>query len=845
MNVINIILALCILLISATSGETAELRSGFAKVSLECTGITRLQVDPSGQGKYSKISFIKNLYPESWEPTPSTKITVNGSRAVISPLEAREIRIISPQNGIDTPVMLEKGHALAQRFHVPEGCELLSVSAHLPTWNVNTSGVTLSLYQDDKLIASQRLTNVPDNSWQKIDPPTALSEGLYTLEISDPVGTIGWWSASKDIDPEGEALTDGLPAQGDRAIQIVCRKLLGTGSLSLDLQKNVLTIEAEYKHLNDSIYSTFPWRWRTTWTRDGYDCTPKANVLFNRFYSDNQRYMPIQQLKRRGNGGLSFDGCKWIEMDGTTSADLRVSADSLNLHWEMSPDEMSLHYDTPMERDGDMRRTKWRISIEPRDDSVPSEFPRFGCSDKSVEANLNRFWWERGFTYPSPVGASIEWAEWMALIREWFSGPQHDGQIRLLAGYPITSEGYVHTWGQTPGWPLVQNRDTRHFDTNARFILACWRHYLWTGDRSFIQSQSERLRSAMRYQLEVLHGTDGLIITPDFKTGRHEDLSDNYWDVLPFGHLDAYANAVFYASLTAMEQIDNALGEKSLVNYASLRKIAHARYDEIFWDDAKGRYIGCVDSDGVKHDYGFTFVNLEALYYGLGDKEKARHIYKWMETEPTSSGKADTYSRWIFAPRATTIHNPMWGSNPNAEKNSPQPAWWTYWWRGTLFGDQCQDGGAILYTSFYDLMDRAQYGDADNAWKRFMEILNRYRMPDRLCGGSPLYRGEKSQQEDAGSVGLDHPFPESGLVPCYFLYGIIGLSATPDGLHIKPNLPKALTYAEVRNISWQGMSLHIRVTRTTVTIDGRTRDNKPIARRFKIKPGESVIVPKN
>ncbi|MCX6376666.1 MAG: hypothetical protein NTU88_11645 [Armatimonadetes bacterium] len=250
-----------------------------------------------------------------------------------------------------------------------------------------------------------------------------------------------------------------------------------------------------------------------------------------------------------------------------------------------------------------------------------------------------------------------------------------------------------------------------------------------------------------------------------------------------------------------------------------------------------------MDIDGVKHDYGFTFVNLEALYYGLGEAEKAQRIYEWMETEPTSSGKADTYSKWIFAPRASTIHNPPRPSSTINHQPSPVPPWWTYWWPGTPYGDQCQDGGAILYVSFFDLMDRVRYRGAENAWGRFMEIMGRYRMPDRLCGGSPLYRGEVSQQENAGAVGVDYPFPESGLVPLYFLYGVIGVEAAPDGLRISPHLPKALAYAEVKGLRWRGMNLSIRITGSSVQIKGTDRSGKPFARKLTYKPGESVLAP--
>lgn len=36
-------------------------------------------------------------------------------------------------------------------------------------------------------------------------------------------------------------------------------------------------------------------------------------------------------------------------------------------------------------------------------------------------------------------------------------------------------------------------------------------------------------------------------------------IGNNYWDILPFGHLDAYANIVWYASLEAMVQIEEML----------------------------------------------------------------------------------------------------------------------------------------------------------------------------------------------------------------------------------------------------------------------------------------------
>jgi hypothetical protein len=837
-NFLTSILILSMILASSASADI-DLSNEFVRLTISGPSMTGLQV--------GSTDFAKDLKPEFWQAIPETQTTKSGSAVTISPLEITEYQPILPSAATDNPAKLLPGEMLTAGFSVGPGMTFGSLSVKLPTWHAKDSSATLSLLQDGKIIATKRLENVEDNSWPELTLDKPMGEGTYTVELSDPKGDIGWWSSK-----------DGK----ERALQVHASKRMGTGTLNISLDRNKIKVEAEYHLTSESSYKAFPWRWKTTWTKDGYDCTPKAGIVFSRFYTDNQRYMPIQQLKRRPNGGLQFDGFKWVEMDGNADADFRLEPAG-HLHWEMTPDEMSLRFDAPVEKIGDGWKSEFTLEVKPRDDSIPSEFPHFSCSDKAVEADLNRFWWERGFTYPYPPSGSAEWMEWTALIRSWMRNEAEPANVRHLLQYPITSEGYVHTWGASLGWPLVPNRDTRHFDTNARFILGCWRHWLWTGDTDFLRKQADRLRSAMNYQLEVLRGKDGLIITPDFRTGRHEDLSDNYWDILPFGHLDAYANAIFYASLEAMAQIEDAISDhSSLIThhsssyYRSLMRKSHRRYDEVFWDDKAGRFIGCVDIDGVRHDYGFTFVNLEALFYGLGDADKARRIYQWMEREPTSSGKADTYSKFIFAPRATTIHNPQWGevSSDQSTVNSPEsgvspspprpippspPPWWTYWWPGTPYGDQCQDGGAILYTSFFDLMARTRHLGADNAWKRFTEIMDRYRMPDRLCGGSPLFRGEVPQQESAGAVGTDYPFPESGLVPLYFLYGVMGIEATPDGLKITPNLPKALSYAEVKYLDWHGTDLKVRVTRDSVEV---TSADKFLHRKFTIKPGQGVTL---
>jgi len=819
----------------------STLRNGYFTVQQQKHILSDLRCDPTGKGRRGQ-SFCLSLIPEDWEITPRTLVRQTETGVTLDPLQVYYSEQIALESGgeVSSPERLEAGHTLAQTFRIVAGQQFTTVSVYLPTWHTTDSGCVLSLYRGGTLLASRRLQNVPDNSWQSLSLDEPLGEGEYTVQISEPKGSIGWWSSQRDVWAGGTALVDGQPVERDRALRVDSRRFVGEGRLVYRLQRDTLLVEAELR-LQAAPPGALRWTWSTTWTKSGYDCTSAAGVVFSRFFTDNQRYMPVQQLKRRDHAGLSFDRARWIEMEGTRDADLRIEGNGLHLHWEMEEKRMHLRLHVPYRQQGDRWISRWGVRVLPRTDSVPDTFPRFVCPQRRLEQDVNRFWWERAFTYPAPAGPAA-WFEWMATMRCWYDGDQRRGEMEQLRTYPITREGYVHTWGAMEGWPFPPSPpyDTRHFDTNARFILACWRFYLWTGDTEFLKSQADCLRRAMAYQLETLKGHEGLIITASKDVnGRHQGVGNNYWDILPFGHLDAYANAVYYASLEAMQGLDAVLHRQPLTDYRTLRQKVHRRYDEVFWDDKAGRYIGCVDIDGVRHDYGFTFVNLEALYYGLGDAQKARRIYRWMETEPTSTGRPDSYSKWIFAPRANTIHNPMWGENaPPEERNSQVPPWWHFGWHGTPYGDQCQDGGAILYTSYFDLMVRLRYFGIENAWKRFGEIVSRYRMPDRLCGGPPLFRGEIPQQENPGQVGVDLPFPESGLVPCFLLYGVLGVEATAEGLRIHPRLPAALPAFGVDGLHYRGNRLRITATLREVIIEGNWQGRRL---RTRLPPGGGII----
>ena len=386
--------------------------------------------------------------------------------------------------------------------------------------------------------------------------------------------------------------------------------------------------------------------------------------------------------------------------------------------------------------------------------------------------------------------------------------------------------------------------DTRHNINNSNFIRGCHDYFLWTRDVTFLRSQIGRMRSAMRYIMNefdtrerkcvyttwpghegrsgVRRGADGKkVIVPG------EGIGCNYWDLLPFGGEDALATIYYYDGLLDLAEIEEqivrhpqwcvATGAEAF-DPADLRKHAQEVKDyggERFWNKETGRF-GTVDLDGVLHDYGFTFLNNEAVYYGFATPEQARSIRDWISGRRTVKGDTSTGDdiyHWRFGPRSTTRRNLdyyFWAwSNPE----------------GIPWGYQVQDGGGVLGFSYHDLMSRLAIEGPDATWQRLKEILTWFDETQAAGGYRAYYeadpaRGSLQGGNVAGGLGLDKEFFESIMVPQVMLYGFAGFRPTADGFAVDPKLPKAWPELTITRIHLHGNVFNMTVRDKTVILSG-------------------------
>jgi hypothetical protein len=407
--------------------------------------------------------------------------------------------------------------------------------------------------------------------------------------------------------------------------------------------------------------------------------------------------------------------------------------------------------------------------------------------------------------------------------------------------------------------------DTRHNINNSNFIRGCHDYFLWSGNLAFLRAEIGRMRTAMRFIMREFdtrrrkcvyttwpghEGRSGVRYVAGKKTVLPgEGIGSNYWDLLPFGGEDALATIYYYDALRDLAELEqqiaahpqwNIAGGADAFDPADLRRHAAEVKDygtQRFWNEHTGRF-GTVDLDGNLHDYGFTFLNNEAVYYGFATAEQARSIHAWLSGQRTVAGDTSTGKdiyRWRFGPRSTTRRNLdyyFWGwSNPES----------------VPFGNQVQDGGAVLGFSFHDLMARLATAGPDDAWQRLQEVLVWFEEVQAAGGYRAYYRdasrGTLQGGNVAGGLGLDKEFFESILVPQVMLYGFLGLHPAADRLVIAPRLPGGWKELTITRIHFREHVIDVRATADTVEVRDPDAAGRPLAIEVPSPRKLSVVSP--
>ncbi len=448
--------------------------------------------------------------------------------------------------------------------------------------------------------------------------------------------------------------------------------------------------------------------------------------------------------------------------------------------------------------------------------------------------------------------------DWMATKLAWTDDEAYKEElIKKIADFPQTDNGYLWSWSTSTWWPT--GKGELHYDGLFRYVAAVAELLRWSGDTALLQRMDETTQGedtrldasagrtvyekcvkAMEYAETALDGASGVITLTEKSafladgvtrfdlnaqgepvwnnTGRAGSASSNYWDNLCFGHKDAYETALYYHALRAMRDIETVRGDTQAASrYETLSVTVRTAFDDAFWSRETGRYVACIDADGRAWDPGLTFLNVEALAYGLGDAEKAEQILSWLDGTRRVPGDTVTgeqvlsYSAVLdraagrkiapydlyLAPITNTV---------SIERLSGDGAPWWYDLEGQInvgegqnaaYRRHLENGGYIFYPVYYELRARAMYRGASDASRRAAQIAE-------------VYRFNGLDSDFGGWVeGLVGEFPENGIVSRAFVSSLAGVDAAADALVVSPRLPDGFRSLGVRGVRYRGVTMDV------------------------------------
>lgn len=295
---------------------------------------------------------------------------------------------------------------------------------------------------------------------------------------------------------------------------------------------------------------------------------------------------------------------------------------------------------------------------------------------------------------------------------------------------------------------------------------------------------------------------------PNHKSGRNGVCTTtSYWEGAGGGY-DTFESIWYPAACSAMAEISDLMGNSESADmYRDLRAQADIAFNVRYWATFSDggtkypRYHASQDWSGGKHDFGFSYINLEAASRGIASPTQACQILTWLDHGCWSSNSGttwnkDIYSIWEVAPPYNTRSNSTW---LNVTGSLP-------------FLEVLTNGGTRLDVAARDLQVRADYLSIDNAHERNLRILSRYASPDRLTGGRTVDDpGGRGRWQFLGPTndrldfeGFREIFTSNSILGAWQPVIYLGLRHTAQGLHLKPQVPSGHSMIRFGHLGYWG-----------------------------------------
>lgn len=363
-------------------------------------------------------------------------------------------------------------------------------------------------------------------------------------------------------------------------------------------------------------------------------------------------------------------------------------------------------------------------------------------------------------------------AGWFSMIQGIYAqSPVHQEamgkELLFFASQGMEEDGFVLPRWCSKGFFRV--RLGTLIDQVPHMILAAFHHACNTGSRDFAAEIMPKLNRIARYMLALDRDGDGVIEVPN-TTGLADGKRDcaNWYDVIKFGHKDAYTDIYCILALDAMAQMQDWLGDTgSAMRFRELHHKWSAAFNRTFWDDKAGYYMDWIDVREKMPESGrryfYTDHNLLAIIFGIASPSRAARILQSLDRRYD-----ELYREFKLAPNA--IYATPCNMNPVSNMGDM-----------VEFGEHVnqkvfpnyENGCSFFHTTGMEIAARAVAGQPEQAYDLFERTMRLGYARNRFWGAALKW--------DTGEV-ISEPLNNALLILWGFLRGCFGVWPSLTGL---------------------------------------------------------------
>ena len=352
-------------------------------------------------------------------------------------------------------------------------------------------------------------------------------------------------------------------------------------------------------------------------------------------------------------------------------------------------------------------------------------------------------------------------------------------ELAFFARTGVDENGYVMPRWWIQGYYKVPWGNLH--DQIPHFLLAVYYHAVNTGNREFILSLMPVVRRVAHYMNSLDSDGDGVVEVPDtsgLPNGKRE--CSNWYDIIKFGHKDAYINIQCVEALRALAELGSWLGDAELATeYRALHTRAVEAHNRVFWNEAESLYSDWIDVQGGRRHYFYTDHNLMAVMQGVAGPERSARILRNLDEHYARLCRDFNVPRdAIYATPCNMRPVSQLGDMVDFGRRSNQTRFPNY-----------ENGCSFFHSTGLEIAARAAVGDAERAYEVFERVMRFGYARNRLWGAALKW--------DTGAL-VSEPLCDSLLIAWGFLRGCFGAWPALDGVRITGRPPAQMEGANYR-----------------------------------------------